>query len=178
MGSLQQQSVLRGERIAWSNQDVLVHQMFRKISSVNSEKAAIIYESENEQEHSVTYGELDSSSNRIARILRKICKPRENLDPIVAVSMRPSLGLPLTLLSILKSGMAYLPLDAEFPSSRVKHIIQESEPLMVIIDANGEFKITFLFHATVSHLSCMVWRKSLESMNSRAIVKSLRENEN
>lgn len=94
----------------------------------------LYYLDDNGMEHQVSYQELEIMTNKIARTLRNFCKPRDNGDSIVAVSMKPSHYLPITLLSILKSGMAYLPLDVEFPESRVKHILVESEPLIVIID--------------------------------------------
>lgn len=78
-------------------------------------------------------------TNKIARTLTKFSKPRENGDLIVAVSMKPSHYLPITLLSILKSGMAYLPMDVDFPKPRVKHILLEAEPLIVVIDEGKLF---------------------------------------
>lgn len=52
--------------------------------------------------------------------------------------MKPTERLPIILAGILKSGMAYLPLDSEFPVARIKHILQESEPAMVIIEEGGK----------------------------------------
>lgn len=141
MGSLQQQSVLKGKKIGNNNNTALVHKLFRDVTTSHPEKTAIIYEDEGGEEHGVSYGELDSITNKIAKTLRNIVKPRESADPIVAVSMKPSVRLPVALLSILKSGMAYLPLDAEFPSSRVKHILQEAEPLLVIVEENGNYAV-------------------------------------
>lgn len=52
--------------------------------------------------------------------------------------MKPTHQLPTVLLSILKAGMAYLPLDAEFPMSRVKHILDEAQPLLVVVEEGGK----------------------------------------
>lgn len=43
-------------------------------------------------------------------------------------------SLIMVLLSIWKSGCAYLPLDHSFPGPRIEHIIRESRPVMVIYD--------------------------------------------
>lgn len=67
-----------------------------------------------------------------------MCKPQKDADNFVAVSMRPNDRLPTLLLSIVKSGMAYLPLDVEYPANRVKHILNESEPLLVVIEKDGK----------------------------------------
>ncbi|KAL0122191.1 hypothetical protein PUN28_007148 [Cardiocondyla obscurior] len=55
--------------------------------------------------------------------------------------MKPSHRLPTLLLGILKAGMAYLPLDAEFPTSRVKHILEEAQPLLVVIEEGADLSI-------------------------------------
>lgn len=52
--------------------------------------------------------------------------------------MRPTDRLPTMLLATLKAGMAYLPLDPGFPIPRVKHILEEAEPLLVIAEEGGE----------------------------------------
>lgn len=43
-------------------------------------------------------------------------------------------SLVIVLLSIWKSGCAYLPLDHAFPGPRIEHIIRESRPVLVIHD--------------------------------------------
>ncbi|XP_063980695.1 beta-alanyl-bioamine nonribosomal peptide synthetase ebony [Diachasmimorpha longicaudata] len=136
MGSLQQHSILKGNNIISKNNNNIVHRIFEDVAKTCDEQTAIIYEDENGGNYSFSYNELNSSTNRLARTLRKLCKPYTRTDSIIAVSMKPTHNLPIILLSILKSGMAYLPLDTEFPVSRVKHILEESEPLMVIVDGD------------------------------------------
>lgn len=53
--------------------------------------------------------------------------------------MKPSHRLPTVLLAILKAGMAYLPLDVEFPMSRVKHILEEAQPLIVLVEEGSKY---------------------------------------
>jgi non-ribosomal peptide synthetase component F len=48
--------------------------------------------------------------------------------------MKPSDNLVSTLLSIWKSGAAYLPLDVSFPRNRIEEIVKESKPILVIYD--------------------------------------------
>lgn len=64
--------------------------------------------------------------------------------------MKPSNRLPTVLVAILKAGMAYLPLDAEFPMARVKHVLQEAKPFAVIIEQGGKhISYRFVFSLTV-----------------------------
>lgn len=94
---------------------------------------------ENGEKKQYTYSELNNVTNQTAKAILEICKRNQVMsnsdgDNIVAVSMQPTDSLVITLLSILKAGAAYLPLDAEFPPNRVEHILSESKPLMVVYD--------------------------------------------
>ena len=91
------------------------------------------------QEYKLSFKELDNITNQLARALQKYEKFETTSQSLIAVCMKPSHRLPTVLLSILKAGMAYLPLDAEFPMSRVKHILEEAKPLIVLIEEGGKF---------------------------------------
>jgi len=91
---------------------------------------------------------LDNITNQLARALQKYEKFETTSQSLIAVCMKPSHRLPTVLLSILKAGMAYLPLDVEFPMSRVKHILEEAQPLIVLVEEGGKF--LFLQNANIS----------------------------
>lgn len=86
----------------------------------------------------LSFKELDTITNRLARALKKYKKFGTSSQSLVAICMKMSHRLPIALLSILKAGMAYLPLDAEFPISRTKHILEEAQPLIVLIEEGGK----------------------------------------
>lgn len=82
---------------------------------------------------------MDNIANQLAQALQKYKRyEMSTSQPLVAVCLKPSHHLPIILLSILKAAMAYLPLDAEFPMSRVKHILKEAQPLMVVVEEGGK----------------------------------------
>lgn len=141
MGTLQQQSVLKGLQIDAGKEEekeALLHKLFSQVAAKYSGRVAIYHEGDNGEEHIISYQELDSLTNRLARALRKYDKFDNDSQPFVAVCMKPSQLLPTVLLAIVKAGMAYLPLDAEFPMSRVKHVLQEAEPLMVLVEEGAD----------------------------------------
>ena len=80
-------------------------------------------------EHSLTYRELDVASNRLAQLLLK-----RGLAPAtrIAVFLDRSADLLVTLLGILKSGSAYIPLDPVYPAERLKHVFDNSQPAAVV----------------------------------------------
>ncbi|WFE36318.1 non-ribosomal peptide synthetase [Micromonospora sp. WMMD975] len=67
----------------------------------------------------LTYRDLDRRANRLAHALRRAGAGPET---VVAVGAQRSLDLLVTLLGVLKSGAAYLPLDLELPTDRLTYM--------------------------------------------------------
>ncbi|EFA09829.1 beta-alanyl-bioamine nonribosomal peptide synthetase ebony isoform X2 [Tribolium castaneum] len=141
MGSLPQLSILKGP-----TRPLVVSQLGRIFEKVAAGPAAsniaLIFE-ENGQSRQLSYSQVDQITNKFARVISetiktKNLKPNSDGDHIIAVNMHPSDHLILVLLSIWKSGCAYLPLDHSFPASRIDHIIQESKPVIVIYDEDSK----------------------------------------
>ncbi|KAJ8666498.1 hypothetical protein QAD02_008160 [Eretmocerus hayati] len=89
-------------------------------------------------QRSMNYGEMDRLSDRMANFLRAKLDESKSGRDIIAVSLRPSEELPVILLAIMKSGMAYLPLDLEYPRERVDYILKDSQPAICILDTSGD----------------------------------------
>ena len=77
----------------------------------------------------LSYRELNRRANQLADDLRRLgVKP----DDLVAVYLDRSLELVVTLLGILKSGGAYLPLDLAYPRHRLAFMLQDSNAKLLI----------------------------------------------
>ena len=72
---------------------------------------------------SLTYGELNARANDLARLLKAAGARRGER---VAVCMRRSPSLIMSLLAVQKSGAAYLPLDPDFPPERLMYMLSDS----------------------------------------------------
>jgi non-ribosomal peptide synthetase component F/pyruvate-formate lyase-activating enzyme len=71
----------------------------------------------------LTYRELNKKANQLAGLLReKGLKP----EGIVGIIMEPSLELIIGIVGILKAGGAYLPIDSEYPETRILSILRDS----------------------------------------------------
>ncbi|MDX3078421.1 non-ribosomal peptide synthetase [Streptomyces sp. MI02-7b] len=77
----------------------------------------------------MSYRELDARSNRMARLLVRMGAGPER---IVAVALPRSAELVVTLLAILKSGAAYLPIDPEHPARRIAQVIEDANPDILV----------------------------------------------
>jgi amino acid adenylation domain-containing protein len=88
------------------------------------------------QSRTLTYRELDESTNRLARRLQKLgVKP----DTLVGVAMGRSETLVISLLGILKAGGAYVPLDSTYPQARLSLVIEDSQmPILLTTAASRD----------------------------------------
>lgn len=85
-----------------------------------------------------TYSQLESSSNSVAQFLRNKGIGR---GAIVGIYADRWLQLPSVLLGVLKAGAAYLPLDPSFPDERLREIVSDSAPCLIL--TGPEYKTTF-----------------------------------
>jgi amino acid adenylation domain-containing protein len=102
----------------------LVHHLLEESSQRSPHRIAAVWNGEN-----ITYGHLDRRANQLAhRLLRMGAVP----DQPVAVHLGRSIDLLVAILGILKSGSAYLPLDASLPPGRIETVLRESGAPIVI----------------------------------------------
>lgn len=142
MGTLPKLSIVKGPQAKVIPRKL--HHIFEE-DLIKSNIALIYQEEDSRIERRTTYGELDAISNQFANfILKNVHEnqitPNDDGDWIIAVCMSPSDKLVTILLSIWKSGAAYLPIDPSFPEQRVKHILNEARPCMVVHGDNVSFE--------------------------------------
>jgi thioester reductase-like protein len=79
----------------------------------------------------LTYGELDSSANRLARCLLDLGAGPETL---IGVHAERGADAIRSLLAIMKAGSGYLPLDPSLPPARLAGICAEAGPIAILTD--------------------------------------------
>ncbi|MEM4658889.1 MAG: amino acid adenylation domain-containing protein, partial [Candidatus Methanosuratincola sp.] len=78
---------------------------------------------------SLTYRELNSRANKLARYLRNLgVEP----DQLVGICMEPSADMAVSLLGILKAGGAYFPLDPSYPKERLSFMMDDAAVRVVV----------------------------------------------
>ncbi|SFL00136.1 amino acid adenylation domain-containing protein [Lysobacter sp. cf310] len=78
---------------------------------------------------SLSYRELNHRANQLAHRLRSLGVGPETL---VAIGLERSLEMVVGLLAILKSGGAYLPIDASYPRDRVQFMFEDARPAVLL----------------------------------------------
>ncbi|WP_327373440.1 amino acid adenylation domain-containing protein [Streptomyces sp. NBC_01216] len=80
----------------------------------------------------LTYGELNSRANQLARLL---VERGAGPGQVVALALPRSAELVVAVLAVLKSGAAYLPLDSSYPATRLRLVVEDAEPALLVTDA-------------------------------------------
>ncbi|MFJ3788339.1 non-ribosomal peptide synthase/polyketide synthase [Kitasatospora sp. NPDC090091] len=87
---------------------------------------------------SLTYAELDARANRLAHALIARGAGPERL---VAVALPRSAELVVAILAVLKTGAAYVPVDPEYPTARIAHLLDDARPAVLVTDARSEGRL-------------------------------------
>jgi len=78
---------------------------------------------------SLTYAELNRQSNQLARYLRH---RGVGPDQLVGICVHRSLEMVVGLLGIMKAGGAYVPLDPNYPPERLRYMLDDASPRVVL----------------------------------------------
>ncbi len=102
-----------------------IHEIIARISQTRPDKTALTF-----GDRSMSYGELEQRANTLAlRILEKT----HGQNKIVGLLTERSLDMIVGLYAILKSGCAYLPLDAKYPKQRLDFMLNDADVTIVIM---------------------------------------------
>jgi amino acid adenylation domain-containing protein len=109
-------------------EDKCLHELIEAQAERTPDAVAVVFE-----DKQLSYAELNSKANVVARRLRAIgVRP----DDRVAIFVRRSLDMLIGLIAILKSGGAYVPLDPGYPPARLGSMLDDSAPAAVL--SHGE----------------------------------------
>ena len=114
-----------GEDVA-TGEDHLVHRVIEARAAARPDAPAVVYEDE-----LVSYRELNERANRLARHLLGLGVTSEER---VAICLDRSIDLVTTVLGVLKSGAAYVPLDPSAPPARLLAMLREAGITRVVTD--------------------------------------------
>ncbi|MFO7526384.1 MAG: amino acid adenylation domain-containing protein [Ignavibacteriaceae bacterium] len=105
-----------------------VYSLFKEQVQKNADSIAIEFGSK-----SLTFAELSIEVNRMTSYLENSGIKKGD---IVGISLNRSIEMIISLLSIIKSGAIYLPLDPDFPSKRLLYMLEDSScPFLITENA-------------------------------------------
>ena len=83
----------------------------------------------------MSYRELDRRANQLAHYLREL---GVGPDQRVAICMERSLEMMVGLLGVLKAGGAYVPLDPAYPMERLRYMVADSAPVVMLTEGRWQ----------------------------------------
>jgi amino acid adenylation domain-containing protein len=101
-----------------------LHQLISEQASAHPGATAVLFAHEN-----LTFAELDHRSNRLAHHLQSRGVVRGQR---VGIYLNRSLDLVVSLLAVMKTGAAYVPLDPNYPAKRVEGILEDADASCLI----------------------------------------------
>ena len=119
-------ALLNGPKRAF-DKSVCVQTVIEEQVAVCPDKIAVAFEGKR-----YTYQQLNEKANQLAHLL--IEEFGVGPDTIVGVSMKRSCEQIVTVLAIMKAGGAYLPLDPDYPSDRLREMIADAGISLLVAD--------------------------------------------
>nr|WP_314491734.1 non-ribosomal peptide synthetase [uncultured Chryseobacterium sp.] len=115
---------------------IKVHEWFEKTAEENPDRIALV--SENTK---MTYRELNNKANQLASLLKSDYSITG--QDFVGIVMDRSEKMIVSILAILKAGAGYVPVDKEYPDSRIQTILQDAAVKVIISDSHNNARNIF-----------------------------------
>ena len=99
--------------------------LFEEQVLINKNKTALVFEKEK-----LTYNQLNKLSNQLSNYLLK----EYNIMPqdVIAIFLDKSIESILAILSIVKCGCVFVPIDTEYPEERINYILEDSNAKLIL----------------------------------------------
>jgi amino acid adenylation domain-containing protein len=137
-----------------------VHEKFEEQAKLNPDAVAVEY-----NERRISYGELNRRASRLATHLSEFGVGPEVL---VGIFLKRSVEWVVSLLGVLKTGAAYVPVDASQPLERIDRILRDGGVNVVVTDGAMAEKLPWGERLVVN-------LDQLETANEVLILESSRE---
>lgn len=104
--------------------DKTVVELFEEQVEKTPDNIAVIFEDEK-----ITYAELNSKANQLAKRLRVLGVKQ---DDFVVIMSERSIDMIIGILGIIKAGGAYVPIEPSYPKERIRYILNDCNPKVIV----------------------------------------------
>ncbi|MGG1878423.1 amino acid adenylation domain-containing protein, partial [Paenibacillus cisolokensis] len=106
--------------------DKSLHVLFEEQVQRTPDQTALVH-----RQKAMTYRELNSRANKLARVLR-----REGLrdNEAAGILVGRNMNMLVAIMAVLKAGGAYLPIDPEYPEDRMLYMLEDSRARFLVTE--------------------------------------------
>ncbi|HYH82672.1 MAG TPA: amino acid adenylation domain-containing protein, partial [Longimicrobium sp.] len=108
--------------------DTCVHELFEAQAARTPDAVALVHDADE-----LTFAELNARANRLAHHLREL---GVGPDARVAIGVDHGVEMVVGLLAVLKAGGAYLPLDPAYPEARLRFMLEDAAPVLLLTQSS------------------------------------------
>lgn len=105
-----------------------LHEVFETQARHRPNAVAAVYD-----QQQLTYGELNERANRLARHLRTL---GAGPGVLAAILVERSLDMLVGILGVLKAGAAYVPIDPAYPAERIRFMMEDAAPAVLLTQSH------------------------------------------
>jgi len=105
-----------------------IHLLFEEQVQKTPSAISVCYENE-----ILTYQMLNHQANQLAHYL---ISQGVEFETRVAICLKPTLNMLIAVLGVLKAGGVYIPIDTQYPIERIRYLLQDSQPKIVITQSD------------------------------------------
>ncbi|MGH3941363.1 MAG: amino acid adenylation domain-containing protein [Pseudonocardiaceae bacterium] len=109
---------------------VSVPALFEAQVYATPQAAAVVF-----QNTTLTYAQLNGKANQLAHAL---ISRGVGPEQIVALVLPRSPELMVSILAVLKAGAGYLPVDPDYPATRIRFLLDDAQPVLLLTDTGTE----------------------------------------
>ncbi|WP_299497293.1 non-ribosomal peptide synthetase [uncultured Shewanella sp.] len=117
--------------------DKTLHQIFELQAARTPDSVALVFEGKK-----VTYSELNAKSNQLANYIRSEYQREFGCEletgTSIALYLDRSIEMLVSVLAVLKSGCAYVPISPDFPKNRTRFILEDTKSPILLTQRNYE----------------------------------------
>ncbi|WDE09183.1 amino acid adenylation domain-containing protein [Thalassomonas viridans] len=114
-----------------------IYQLFEQRAAQAPGDVALVF-----RDRQLTYGELNRRANRLAHYLTGQYHIRP--DALVALCFERSFEMVISILAVMKAGGAYVPVEPGYPRERIRYLLQDAAPELVLTQGHLTGKIAEL----------------------------------
>lgn len=138
--------------------------LFEEQVEKTPDNIAVVFENQ-----SLTYRELNEKANSLAHHL---LEHSTTSDKIVGILLNRSLEMIISILAVLKSGKAYIPIDPDYPIDRILYMLEDSN-CNLVLSVNELYKKLHLKTNFIDVFSDIVYSNSTCNLNKKIDCNSL-----